>query len=85
MCLPALVLGGFASVFERFFVVEDLLSLRDSLSEEDSGFERVLPNAGLMRQDEAVAAIEDGHAHILRVLSRLVDVLTDHRLHDLAL
>ena len=66
-------------------MVENLLSFADSLGKEDSGLNRMLSNACLMRKEEAVCAVEDCHGYVLGIVAGGRQILINHRLHYLAL
>ena len=85
MCFITLFFRSIPSVLERLLVIKDLLSLRNGLSEHDCGLNRLLANACLVRQDEAVATVEHSDTDILRIEACLCWILLEHRLHDLTL
>ena len=86
MRLTTLLLGGISSVLERLLMVVYLLRLRDRLRQQDGGLNWALANAGLVRKNEAIAAVKHGHRDVLGVEARrILIVLLQHRLHDLAL
>ena len=66
-------------------MVKNLFSFANGLGKENSGLNRMLSNACLMRKEEAVCAVEDCHGYVLGIVSGGRQILINHRLHYLAL
>lgn len=66
-------------------MVKNLFSFANGLGKENSGLNRMLSNACLMRKEEAVCAVEDCHGYVLGIVAGGRQILINHRLHYLAL
>lgn len=76
--LSTFILSRLPRILESLFMVEDLFCLRNGLGQHHRGFNSMFADACFMREDKAVAAVEDRHRDVLGVQSSLDHVLSNH-------